>query len=145
MKKTILMMACCLFAAFQGFSNTITFLNYTNCNFTYSLRGLATPPTGSSYYESPMVTIPTGTTFYASPAAVPGMSSLPATATFNFIKGYSLSTPTTCDGSVGGTGWGVPQSLNTATQNCFPTCNNSAAYTVTWNTNSAGNVVVLIF
>lgn len=115
MRKVLIL--CVIILAFGSSlrANQITIVNQTGCDFSFSLRGLTNPPSTTQSFQSDELTFPPGTTAYPSPSAVPGLAGLPSTATFYYVKGYSLSSPT-CTATVGSTIWpgGIPQLYNSA-------------------------------
>ena len=134
MKKFILI-ASMLFAAHFLFANSITIDNQTNCEFSFSFRGLEDPSNPSTYFESPQIIISPGDSItYNSPNDVPGLS-VASTATFYFIKGFCTEPPAAGanpNASVGDMGWGGPISVISAIYGYFPACKNYLPFTIFW-------------
>lgn len=124
-------------------ANSITFINFTNCDFNFNIDG-AVGTTGS--FVANGVIIPPGTTPYANPSIVPGVyqfgTGTLSSGTFQVVKGYDVGGPYSfVIGSISG----LPTAYNSATNSYFPACYNYSSYMATWTTNLAGDVVVLIF
>ncbi len=120
MKKVMLFLLLSVFCAVGSYANSLQVMNLTNCSYTISSQG--------GY-------------IYVTPASTPGANQF-------FPKGSFVGAKVAQGGNwtyqinVQGT---TSMSVSSATVDDYPACNNGAAYTVSWNVNTAGNIVILIF
>lgn len=133
MKKVMLSLLLVALCAIGSYANTLQVMNFTYCNYTISTQG-------GYIYVTPSGTAGANQS-YASPNNLANGPSAPVSGTFSAAKvardgnwAYQLNV-----GTSGAT------SAVSSTVGDLPACNSGLAYTVTWNTNTAGNVVMLIF
>jgi hypothetical protein len=144
MKKTLMLILFAVSGFLKIHAASITFINLTPCTFTF-YSGVGTIPNQANpgqpyYFTFGNEIIGPGTTAYASPNMLPGFStsappSLYSTGTYQVTKAIGPSGESFPIGI-------APYALFISTTP--PACNNSSNYTVSWNVNSSGNVVVLI-
>ncbi len=142
MKKALLTLMCSVGTFMAVQANSITPVNLTNCNCAFSFRGFGDPSVPSTYYESQDITVVPGTTVYAAPSVLPGLTGLPATANFTYIKGGVLAPVAGIGLACGDASSPAPQSMTT-TATAIP-CNGNMPVTASWQQNAAGNIIVLI-
>ena len=139
MKKMLLFAALVLCGLYSK-ANTLYFINMTGCTYTYHVTGVD-PANPTVMFTSTPISVPPGTSPYLTPSSLPGLSGLPATVHYYFVRGWVNSSPSTFPANVGNfPTWGFPTSTTIPPTNCQPQGNS-----VYFNGNSTGgNVVVLI-
>lgn len=138
--KKMLLLAALVFCAFYSKANTFYFINMTGCTYTYHVVGVD-PANPTVMFTSAPISVPPGTWPYLTPSSLPGLSGLPATVHYYFVRGWVNSSPATIAANVGNfPSLGFPTSTTIPPTNCHPQGNG-----VYFNGNSTGgNVVVLI-
>lgn len=134
MKKVMLSLLLVVFCAMASYANTLQVMNFTGCNYTISTQG-------GYIYVTPSGTAG-GNQSFASPNNLANGPSAPPSGTFSAAK-VARDGNWTYQLNVGGSP--VVTSAASSTVGDFPACNSGLAYTVTWNVNTAGNVIMLIF
>ncbi|PSK92655.1 hypothetical protein [Taibaiella chishuiensis] len=120
MKKVMLFLMISVFCTAASYANSLQIMNLTNCAYTIS--------TQVGYVS-------------VTPASTPGANQFFPTGSFVGAK-VAQGGNWTYQINVQGT---TSMSVSSATVGDFPACNGGSAYTVSWNVNTAGNIVLLIF
>lgn len=141
-KKALLTLMCSAVTLLAARANWITQTNLTNCNCAFSFHGFGDPSVPGTDYASPDITVTPGITVCASPSVLSGLSKLPATAIFTYIKGGVLAPLAGIGLACGDVSVPAPQSMP-APATAIP-CNGNMPVTASWQQNAAGKVIVLI-
>lgn len=138
--KKMLLLAALVLCAFYSKANTFFFINLTGCTYTYHVAGVD-PANPTVMFASSPISVPPGTWSFPTPSSLPGLSGLPATVHYYFVRGWVNSLPSSFAANVGNfPSWGFPTSITIPPTSCQPQGNG-----VYFNGNSTGgNVVVLI-
>jgi hypothetical protein len=139
-EKILLLAVFAMACVLNSRANTITFINMTGCVYTYHVVGVD-PATPTSMFASVPISIPPAATAFPVPSSLPGLSTLPATVYYYFVRGWVNASPTVAANVGNFPASGFPKAIVLPANNCHPQPSN-----ISFNGNSTGgNVVVLIF
>ena len=140
MKRILFLAVFALALTWNARANTITFINMTNCSYTYHAV-FVDPANPTIMLASNAIIVPPMTTLpFATPSSLPPGTTLPATVHYWGVRGWVNVSPTISANVGGSTVLGFPASVQVPPTPCWPQGN-----WVYFNGNTiGGNVVILI-
>lgn len=140
MKRFLFMAIFALAFTWNARANTITFINMTNCSYTYHVV-FVDPANPTFMLASSAIIVPPMTTLpFATPSSLPPGVALPATVYYYGVRGWVNVSPTISANVGGAAVLGFPASVIIPPTPCQPLGNS-----VYYNGNPmGGNVVILI-